>query len=132
MNRTSVLSVSSVVKNNLLLSWLLILVIVNIIPMGNETSSSLSGNKLIVFRLDYLAHSIMILCFAWIWILSVVLGYKSLNVLQFCVLVFSAAIGLELIQLLIPWRSFNPVDLGYNVGGAVLAFVVVAMSGGKR
>lgn len=112
----------------LVLLWLVVLIIVNIIPIGNEPNQSLSGNKLLVFRLDYLAHSIMILVFAWIWVLGRVLGIRVLSVLEFSLIVLAAAVGLEVLQLLVPWRSFNVVDMFYNLVGAGVGVLVVVTS----
>lgn len=113
---------------NLVWVWLIVLVIINVIPIGNEANHSLSSNEVFSFRLDYLLHSIMILVFAWIWVFG---KMKSLRFfcrherLSYSLLVLSAGIGLELLQLMVPWRSFNPVDMYYNLFGAALAVLLV-------
>jgi VanZ family protein len=103
------------------------------IPLGNEANQSLSLNKLLAFRLDYLAHAIMILCFAWIWVFGRVLGFQGFSVYEFSLIVVAAAIGLELLQLVVPWRSFNPLDMVYNLVGAGMGigFVVVSQRARK-
>ncbi len=108
--------------------WLLALLILNIVPLGDDTNQSLSGNKIFAFRLDYLVHAATFLVFAWIYLLGIILKgteFSSVGVLSFAMVVISAAIGFELIQYVIPWRSFNPVDLMYNVLGAVLSICFV-------
>lgn len=108
--------------------WLAILLIVNLIPIGNETSSGLSSNRVFQFRLDYLLHANMILCFAWIWILGKIKRirwFKRLESMKYTIIVLCAGIGLELIQMLVPWRSFNPVDLVFNSIGALLVAIIV-------
>lgn len=125
-------------------SWFVILLILNVIPLGNETNHSLSSSDLLSFRLDYLVHAISFLAFAWIWILGRVLefksfgvlgfrsfkvfGFKGFKVLGFAVWVFASAVGFELVQFFIPWRSFNPVDMVYNVVGAFIAVFFVIIS----
>ena len=112
--------------------WFGVLLILNVIPLGNDVNKSLSGNEIWGFRVDYLLHSVMILGFAWIEVLKRVLGFSGFGVWKFGVLVMVASIGMEFIQLLIPWRSFNPVDLAYNLVGAVLGMVAVLMVNGER
>lgn len=46
--------------------WLLILLLLNVVPIGNETSKALTDNRFI-FRLDYLLHFVLMLVFAIIW-----------------------------------------------------------------
>lgn len=116
---------------NLFWLWLLVLIVINVIPIGNNTNQSLNRNMLWVFRLDYLAHSIMILCFALIWVLAEIYRvsiFEQHQVLKYSATVLAAGICLELLQLAVPWRSFNPVDMIYNLGGAILAIFFIALS----
>lgn len=113
---------------NLLWVLLVILVILNVIPVGNTANKSLSGNKLLVFRLDYLIHAIMILFFAVIWLygkIHRVEWFSNYEATKYSLIVLSGAVGLELLQLAIPWRSFNPVDMEYNLIGAIGTSIVV-------
>ncbi|MDD4148189.1 MAG: VanZ family protein [Candidatus Cloacimonetes bacterium] len=115
--------------------WLLVLIVVNLIPIGNDTNQSLSRNRLWVFRLDYLAHAIMILCFALIRIwgaLHNVRWFKRCDALKYSAIVLASGVCLELLQLGVPWRSFNPTDMIYNLGGAVLAIVFIMLSESYR
>lgn len=111
--------------------WLIILIVINVIPIGNGNSKSMSGNKIFSFRLDYLIHANMILLFAPIWVLGKlrkVKWFAEYEVLKYCGIVLLAGICLELLQLLVPWRTFNPTDMIYNLGGTglVIGFVVVS------
>jgi VanZ family protein len=120
---------------NLFWLWLLVLIVINVIPIGNNTNQSLNRNMLWVFRLDYLAHSIMILCFAFIWVLAAIHHvriFKQYDALKYSAIVLAAGICLELLQLAVPWRSFNPVDMIYNLGGATMAIGFIALSNSLR
>ena len=111
--------------------WILILILINVIPIGNDNSSILGGNKILEFRLDYLVHMAMILCFGWIWLKGQLKGrsfFAKQEKLRYSLVVLSCAIILELIQLIIPWRAFNPVDMFYNLVGASLCILVVLVS----
>jgi glycopeptide antibiotics resistance protein len=112
----------------ILASWLLIL---NLIPIGNSTSSSLSANKLFVFRLDYLLHSFTFLAYAWLWIwgkIARVKWFTRHELAKYGTVVLLSAIGFEFAQLLVPWRTFNPVDLYYNLIGTALALAFIFVS----
>ncbi len=108
--------------------WLVVLLVLNVAPLGNDMSKSLSGNEIWGFRFDYLLHTVMILGFAWIEILKRVIGLEGLGVMKFAGLTIGTAVCMELLQHLIPWRSFNPVDMMYNLVGAVLGVMVIAIS----
>jgi hypothetical protein len=112
----------------ILASWLLIL---NLIPIGNSTSSSLSANKLFVFRLDYLLHSFTFLAYAWLWVwgkIAQVRWFIRFELAKYVTVVLFSAIGFEFAQLLVPWRTFNPVDLYYNLIGTALALAFIFLS----
>lgn len=115
----------------LFVAWILVLVLINVIPIGNDNSSILGGNKILELRLDYLIHIAMILCFGWIWLKGQLKGrsfFAKQEKLRYILVVLSSAIILELIQLIIPWRAFNPVDMFYNLVGAALCVLVVVTS----
>ena len=125
----SVRSVNSVAKYFFWL-WLIALLVLNVIPLGNETSHSLSGNR-VVFRLDYLIHLISFLAFAWVVILGRVSKqplFSKYELLKFATVVIVAACGFEMVQIVLPYRAFNPVDLMFNMSGAVVGIMVVWVS----
>jgi len=111
--------------------WLIIVVVFNVIPLGNETNRSLSGNKIYQFRLDYVVHSLTFLVFAWIWVLGKIKNvcwFEGNEVLKFGGIVFVFAMGLELLQIFIPYRTFNPMDMIANLFGAILSMLFILIS----
>lgn len=115
---------------NLFWLWLLILLVLNVIPIGNKTNNALTDNR-IVFRLDYLIHFGMMLFFAIIWGVGKcrnVNWFAKHETLKYCTVLILAGIGLELLQLALPWRTFNPVDLLFNLIGATLAVAIIIVS----
>lgn len=116
-----------------MLFWALVggLLILNLIPIGSGNSSSMSSNKLFRFRLDYLAHSFTFLAFAWLWIWGKIKGYKwfaRYELPLYIAVVFLCALGFEYAQKLVPWRTFNPMDLYYNLIGASLSVAFILIS----
>jgi len=109
--------------------WFCILLILNVIPIGNDLNKELSGNKILEFRIDYLVHSLTILCFAWLNLVARSRRQMSLKLIPFSLLVLSSAALYELVQCFIPWRSFNPVDMFYGYVGAALAILFVWLDG---
>lgn len=113
--------------------WALVagLLLLNVIPIGKGNSSSLSSNKLFVFRLDYLAHSFTFLAYAALWIWGRIKGYrwfKRHELWIYISVVLLSAVAFEYAQLLVPWRTFNPVDLYFNLIGAGLAIAIILIS----
>jgi glycopeptide antibiotics resistance protein len=45
--------------------------------------------------------------------------FAKFEALKYSTIVIIAGLSLELLQLLIPWRSFNPIDMMYNVIGGI-------------
>lgn len=111
--------------------WQLLLVVLNFIPMGNGMNRSLTGNKVGVFRLDYLIHFAMMLFFAIIWGVGKrrnVNWFAKHETLKYCTVLILAGIDLELLQLALPWRTFNPVDMLFNLIGAASAVAIIIVS----
>ena len=81
----------------LLWGWLILVLVLNVVPLGNETNRGLSGNKIFQFRLDYVVHSLTFLVFAWIWVLGKIKSvcwFDSYEVLKFGGIVFVSAMGI--------------------------------------
>ena len=115
----------------LLWGWLILVLVLNVVPLGNETNRGLSGNKIFQFRLDYVVHSLTFLVFAWIWVLGKikdVCWFESYEVLKFGGIVFVSAMGVELIQIFVPYRTFNPMDMMANIFGAILTMLFIFIS----
>jgi len=110
--------------------WLILVLILNVVPLGNELNHGLT-TKRFVFRLDYVVHSLTFLFFAWIWVLgkiNKVCWFESYEVLKFGGIVFVAAVGFELLQIFVPYRTFNPMDMMANLFGAILTLLCVFIS----
>lgn len=115
------------------LLWILaaLLFVLNIIPIGNSASSSLSANKLFIFRLDYLLHSFTFLAYAWLYVWGRICGIKwfaRIELPKYIALILFSALTFEFAQLLVAWRTFNPVDLYYNLIGSSLAIAFILLS----
>lgn len=111
--------------------WLIFLITFNVIPLGS--SDPLSKKKLLELRLDYFIHSVIFLGFAWLWVFSRILGFQFFNKherLIYACFIICAGIALEYLQKIIPWRSFNPIDLYFNLFGAGVALLFLGV--GKR
>ena len=105
--------------------------ILNVVPLENETNRSLSSNKIFQFRLDYVVHSLSFLVFAWIWVLGKikdVCWFESYEVLKFGGIIFVWVVGIELLQIFVPYRTFNPMDMMANLFGAILAMLFIFIS----
>lgn len=107
--------------------WLLVLFLLNVIPLGNDASKALTGKRFI-FRLDYLFHFFMMLIFAIIWVVGKnrnVNWFAKHETLIYCAVVVLAGIALELLQLALPWRAFNRMDMFSNLIGAGLTVLII-------
>ena len=119
----------------LLWGWLIVVLILNVVPLGNETNRGLSGNKIFQFRLDYVVHSLTFLVFAWIWVLGKIKNvswFESYEVLKFGGIVFVSALVIELLQIFLPYRTFNPMDMMANLVGAILTLLFIFISHRKH
>jgi len=110
--------------------WLIIVVFLNVVPLGNELNQDLT-TKRFVFRLDYVVHSLTFLVFAWIWVLGKIKNvcwFESYEVLKFGGIVFVSAMVIELLQIFVPYRTFNPMDMIANLFGAILTLLFIFIS----
>ncbi len=110
--------------------WLAALIFMNTYPFGESTSVVLSGNKLI-FRLDYLLHATLILVFAWVYVWGRIRNENAFHDYEvFWVIAISlfSAVCLEGIQVFLPYRKFNPLDMLSNVIGALTGSLVILLS----
>lgn len=111
-------------------AWLIILLMLNTIPLGNDVNRSLSTHKF-AFRLDYIVHLLTFMAFSGLYILGRFLNqhiFKSNELLKFAVITILAAISMEILQIFIPYRTFNPWDLVANLAGALLGIGIAAAS----
>ncbi len=118
-------------KNRLFWILLTAIVLLNVIPLGNDTSKTLSG-KSFGLRLDYLIHLTAFLGFGGVYIYGMKSGrrtFENQEWLKSILIILPAAAGVELIQHLLPYRSFNPLDLLANLAGALLSALVIGLVG---
>ena len=114
--------------------WLIMVLILNVVPLGNELNQDLT-TKRFVFRLDYVVHSLTFLVFAWIWVLGKIKNvcwFESYEVLKFGGIVFVSAMVIELLQIFVPYRTFNPMDMIANLFGAILTLLFIFISHRKH
>jgi len=114
----------------LLWGWLIVVLVLNVVPLGNELNQDLTTIRF-VFRLDYVLHSLSFLVFALIWVLGKIKGvcwFETYVVLKFGGIVFISAISIELLQIFIPYRTFNPMDMIANLFGAIITMICIVIS----
>lgn len=101
------------------------------IPLENTTSQKLNTTTILELRLDYLLHTAMILVFAGIWVWGKIMGaswFVRRDAFKYSIVVMIAGFGLEFIQLIVPWRTFNPMDMVFNLSGAILTILFIYIS----
>ncbi len=114
----------------LLWGWLIVVLVLNVVPLGNELNQDLTTIRF-VFRLDYVLHSLSFLVFALIWVLGKIKGvcwFETYVVLKFGGIVFISALSIELLQIFIPYRTFNPMDMIANLFGAIITMICIVIS----
>lgn len=103
-----------------LVGWALILLVLSIIPTSKVIRESNNPDR---FRWDYLEH------FSLFFILGLLmvmwqrkLKFKRRKELLALSLIIGTiyAASLELIQLFVPGRTFNPIDMYLNIAGLLL------------
>jgi len=112
--------------------WVSALLVLHVVPLGENNSSLLSGNKL-VFRLDYLLHVSVVLGFAWIYIWSRIRGesiFRDNEIFLVIIISFIVAVCFEGIQAFLPYRKFNPMDLLANMIGTLISSFLIIISYG--
>jgi len=122
-------------KPIILLLYISVLALLHVLPLGG---GDLSAMKIILFRADYLLHSLVFLpwmFFGWFRPggsgaahMTIVRGqtqtsypHRQMNFPLYRWLALGAvlAVGLEGAQYLLPYRSFNPMDAVYNLLGVM-------------
>jgi len=118
------------IQNSLWLYTLIILSL-NLLPIGNSgtvCSRSLNRTSILQLRLDYWVHSVMMLGFAWIWVLGKIVGVKWFDkheAVKLSAIIGAIGLALEFVQFFLPWRNYNPIDLVFNVLGAGISVCIV-------
>lgn len=110
--------------------WLIILLLLNVMPLGKGVNENLTGHSF-VFRLDYLLHLLTFACFGvvyfvgWKWDSPI---FKRREVLLLLSIISLAAVGFEGIQYFLPYRAWNPLDLISNLTGVAISFLIIALT----
>jgi len=106
--------------NILLGGWLFAILVLSVLPFKQEKQIELVGMP---FRLDYLEHFAVFFILGFLYVLRTKMNFPRRLNEMFLLIVY--AVITEVIQLLIPGRTFNPWDLIYNVSGFVISSVLV-------
>lgn len=109
--------------------WLIILLVINVIPLGNDLNTVIHKPSVFKFRLDYLIHFCSFLIFIPLYFIEVRRGgpiFSKKPVLKYIFIVGSSAILFESIQYFLPYRTFNPMDLISNLTGAIIGTIIIS------
>jgi len=107
--------------------WLVIIILLNTLPVNDIGLSEYTTSRTRGFRNDYLMHFIGFFLLPLFYYLSMKTGKLNHNMRQFLLIVIlsvSAAVLIELAQLFIPYRSYNPKDIFYNTSGVAAGFII--------
>lgn len=109
--------------------WWIILLLLNVIPLGNEVNARLkTGSGKGELRSDYLVHALTFLCFAGIYALKWLRGeiiFKNHELKKIISIIVVSSILFEAVQFFLPYRAFNPMDMLSNLIGAGLATLII-------
>lgn len=114
----------------LLAIWLILVVVLAIIP---DLPVPRIGGKPIPLRLDYPVHFIEHLLLAFLAIISFITSQKQKRKISFvlyALIIF--ALLIELIQVFLPFRSFELKDLGLNIAGILTGTIIALLSIGEK
>ena len=109
--------------------WLIILLLINVIPLGNDLNTVIHKPSVFKFRLDYLIHFCSFLIFIPLYFIEVKRGgpiFSKKPVLKYLLIIGGAAVIFELIQYFLPYRTFNPMDLISNLTGAIIGTIIIS------
>ena len=108
--------------------WLIIVLATNVIPLGNDINKIIH-KPIFEFRLDYLIHFVSFLVFIPLYLIGERQGNPIFNdkpVLKYILIVGGSAIISECLQYLLPYRTFNPMDLISNLTGAIIGTIIIS------
>ena len=104
--------------------YLGLLLVGSTIPLGIGTQSILMDNFTFDIRWDYLLHAMVYLPLP----VLAFLGLRPLStsgVIAMVLIVLCVPVLFELVQMLIPYRSFNINDMAANGVGVILGLIIV-------
>lgn len=102
--------------------WFAVIVILSVIP--DDTPNTVNLIKFEI-RLDYLLHFLIYLPLGFALMKWSYLNKKKYYFLCFISLFLFMGIIPEIVQLFIPYRTFNPYDLLFNLAGVLSGIIVV-------
>ena len=103
---------------SLFIIWTLLIIYMSVRPGSNE----LLNKHFFEIRMDYLLHFLAYFAFGLLYVLwraNRQFEIKSIELAILTAIAISFSILIEYIQLLIPGRSFNVVDMIYNFSGVI-------------
>jgi len=105
--------------------FLAFLILLNVIPYLNYTGPKSSRHHF-EFRFDYLLHFLLLFGLAWQYVFwkKPFLYKNRLKMIKAFLVGITIAVLTEYVQKLIPGRSFNPVDLSYNLFGLLAGSII--------
>ena len=104
--------------NILFVVWSVLILFASIIPLSQEKHFELGGS---IFRLDYIEHFTVFFILGSLYVFRTKL---QLKISEISLLIIYATFT-ETIQLIIPGRTFNPMDLAYNILGLVFSIILI-------
>lgn len=110
--------------------WLILLFLLNVIPLGNSVNKNLTSMNF-ALRLDYLIHLLTFACFGVVFFVDRRWNspiFKKHEVLILLSTISLAAVGFEGIQLFLPYRAWNPLDLFSNLIGVAISFIIIVLT----
>jgi glycopeptide antibiotics resistance protein len=99
--------------------YLVFLVVMVVVPLG-ELNTTLSDTFVFELRLDYLVHALVFVPVVVLW----KLGFPGQSLWKIAGVGMVLAVGLEGVQYLLPYRSWNVNDAVGNVVGVVLGWLI--------
>jgi VanZ family protein len=107
--------------------WLVIIILLNTLPVNETGFSEYTTSRTRGFRIDYLIHFAGFFILPLFYYLSLIYGKLNHSLGKFFLILvvsISAAVLIELAQIFIPYRSYNPNDIYYNTSGVVAGFII--------
>ncbi|MEE8436978.1 MAG: VanZ family protein [Candidatus Neomarinimicrobiota bacterium] len=110
----------AVYKSLLFIIWIVAIIALSGVPYPKNGGVSFKLTKYGMI-MHFAAYFVAMALFYW--------AYKKNNVLSIlysCLSIFMFSVALEIVQLYLPYRTFNPVDIAAN-GFGIFFFVIIWM-----
>lgn len=113
----------------LLALWIILIIVLAILP---DLPVPKIGGRPIPFRLDYPVHFLEHFLLAFLAIISFVRSQSEIRIIKitFLFLILFAFFA-ELLHAILPFRSFELIDLGLNIVGILSGTIVALLSMGN-